>query len=74
MSAYESDEGGHHHEAVGGGAMTGDGMTGGTMTGGAMTGGRDGIRDKVVAITGAGSGIGAATALLLGARGANVVP
>ncbi|MEU1075178.1 SDR family oxidoreductase [Streptomyces sp. NPDC005878] len=38
-----------------------------------MTGGRDGIRDKVVAITGAGSGIGAATALLLAARGAKVV-
>ncbi len=33
----------------------------------------DGIRDKVVAITGAGSGIGAAIAVLLAGRGAKVV-
>src|SRR5580692_4517993 len=32
-----------------------------------------GIRDKVVVITGASSGIGEATALLLAERGANVV-
>jgi NADP-dependent 3-hydroxy acid dehydrogenase YdfG len=33
----------------------------------------DGIAGKVIAITGAGSGIGRATALLLAGRGATVV-